>query len=116
MRYLRYAFYGSVAVVLIVIALANRDFVSLRVLPDELASFAGWNAEVSLPLFVVIFGGIVAGLILGFVGEYFREWKLRSMAAVDRRERNRLEKEMDRLRTPEPGSGDEVLAILDKAS
>ena len=115
MRYLRYAFYGTLAVILIVLALANRDAVNLRVLPDELAAFAGWNANISLPLFAVIFGGIVAGLIIGFVGEWFREMKIRNTAAQDRRARSRLEKEVEKLRTPTPGSGDEVLAILDKA-
>lgn len=113
MRYLKYAFLGAVGIILLIVALANRGPVTLRALPDELAGFTGWNYEIALPLFIVILGGIVAGLLIGFVWEWFREHKHRAEAARNRRERQRLEKEVDRLKTPEPGSGDEVLAILD---
>ena len=87
--------------------------VTLNVLPEEVASFAGWNAAITLPLYLVIFGGIVAGLLIGFFWEWLREYKHRAAASHHRRERERLEKEVDRLKTPAPGSGDEVLAILD---
>lgn len=115
MRYVRYAFYGTLGVVLLVIALANRGPVTLHLLPDEIATFAGFNFSVTLPLFVVILGGIVAGLAIGFAAEWLREHKHRAAASEHRRERARLEREVDKLRTPAPGSGDEVLAILDKA-
>lgn len=116
MRYIRYLFLAIVGLVLLIVALANRGSVTLSVLPEELASFAGWNAEISPPIFAVIFASIVAGLLIGFVWEWMREYKHRAAASHHRRERERLEKEVDRLKTPEPGSGDEVLAILDKAS
>ncbi len=113
MRYIKYAFLGVVGIVLLVVALANRGPITLRVLPDELAAFAGWNSEVTLPAYIVILGGIVAGLLIGFVWEWLREHKHRAAAVQNRRERERLEREVSRLKTPEPGSGDEVLAILD---
>ena len=115
MRYVRYAFYGSIGVVLLVVALANRGMVSLQLLPEELAGFAGFNYTVTLPLFLVILGSIVVGLAIGYAAEWLREHKHRAAASEHRRERFRLEREVDRLKTPEPGSGDEVLAILDKA-
>lgn len=113
MRYVRYAFLGVVGIVLLTIAVANRGPVTVQLLPEEFAEFAGWNVAVTLPLFLVIFCGIVAGLVIGFVWEWLREYKHRSVAHQKQREADQLKREVDRLKSPEPGSGDEVLAILD---
>lgn len=115
MRYVRYAFLAIVGLILLTVALANRGPVTVRLLPDELAEFAGTSPEVTLPLFVIIFSGIVAGLLIGFVWEWMREHKHRAAAANHRRERERLEREVGNLRSPE-GTRDDVLAILDEAS
>ena len=66
-RYLRYAFMALLGLCLIIVALANRDTVLLRLLPQEISEFAGVSFTVELPLFVVVFGGIIAGLLIGFV-------------------------------------------------
>ncbi|MDU8942800.1 lipopolysaccharide assembly protein LapA domain-containing protein [Ovoidimarina sediminis] len=116
MRYIRYLFLATVGLILLIVALANRGPVTLTVLPEELAAFAGWNAQVTLPIFAVILASIVVGLLIGFVWEWMREYKHRAAASHHRRERERLEKEVDRLKTPADGSGDDVLALLDKAS
>lgn len=113
MRYIRYAFLILLAVVLLTVALANRDPVTLHVLPGEIATFAGWNSTVSLPLFLVIFGGIVAGVAIGFVWEWLREHKHRAEAASQRRERERLEREVNRLKPETEKQRDDVLAILE---
>ena len=94
-------------------ALANRDPVTLNLLPGELAAFAGTNASVSLPLFVVIFGGIVAGLVIGFVWEWLREHKHRAEAVTQRREREKLEREVTRLKPASERQQDDVLALLE---
>ena len=73
MRYIRYASIAIFGLALVLIALANRNLVTLRVLPDELAGFAALNPTYELPLFVVIFGGIALGLIVGFIWEWIRE-------------------------------------------
>ena len=70
MRYIRYAFLAALAIVLVSIALANRGMVMLQLLPSGLADLAGMNRSIELPLFIVIFGGIVAGLLIGFVWEW----------------------------------------------
>lgn len=116
MRYIRYAFWGVLGLLLLIVATANRGSVTVNVLPDELAGFIGWNYAVALPLFLVIFGGIVAGLFIGFVWEWLREHKHRAAAAEHRRARAKLEREVDRLKEPEPGSGDDVLALLENPS
>ncbi|MHA6325551.1 lipopolysaccharide assembly protein LapA domain-containing protein [Roseivivax sp. CAU 1753] len=115
MRYIRYAFMAAVAIVLIAVALANRGFVTLKLLPADVADLLGVQQTLSLPLFIVIFGGIVVGLILGFVWEWLREHKHRAEAARKQREVKRLERELKRTQTERDQDKDEVLAILDQA-
>lgn len=114
MRYIRYAFLAVLAVCLVTLALANSGPVTLNLLPEELSALTGLGRSLSLPLFVVIFGGIVAGLMIGFVWEWLREHKYRAEAAQQRRERERLEREVVRARKDAAG-GDEVLALLEDA-
>ena len=66
-----------------------------------------------LPLFLVIFGGIVLGLLIGFVWEWFREMKHRSTASSKTREVTRLERELAAMRDATSLPKDDVLAILD---
>jgi len=116
MKYIRYASIAIFALALVLIALANRDTVTLRVLPDELAGFAALNPTYQMPLYVVIFGGILVGLVVGFVWEWIREAGERAAAARQKRELASLRAEVDRLRKKESTERDEVLAALDEAS
>src|SRR6056297_4141889 len=116
MRYIRYASIAVFALALVLIALANRGVVTLRVLPDELSGLAALNPTYDMPLFVVIFGGVLAGLILGFIWEWIREAKERAAAARQAREMQALRAEVRRLKGEKHQGKDEVLAILDEAS
>ena len=116
MRYIRYACIAIFAVALIAVALANRTFVTLKLLPDEIAGWFAVKPSISLPLFAVIFGGIIAGLLVGFVWEWFREHKIRADASRSARENRRLEREIARLKGDASTGEDDVLALLDKAS
>lgn len=118
MRYIRYAFLAILGAVLITIALANRGTVTLTLLPAPLADLLQLNYAVDLPLFVVIFGGIVAGLLIGFVWEWLREHKHRATAARKEREVHDLERKLKREQRKAVASGqqDEVLALLDSKS
>ncbi|MBU2891679.1 LapA family protein [Celeribacter halophilus] len=114
MRYIRYAFLAALAVVLVTVAIANRDVVTLNLLPAELATLSGVTMSVSLPLFVVIFGAIIAGLLIGFVWEWMREYKHRSAASTHKREKEKLAREVSKLKTDKAkNEGDEVLALLE---
>ena len=113
MRYIRYAFLASLAVVLVSVAMANRDAVTLELLPPGLSDLFGLNWSIQLPLFIVVFGGIVAGLVIGFVWEWLREHKHRAEAARRARQAKQLEREVNRLKTEKVGPRDEVLALLD---
>jgi len=116
MRYIRYAFLGTLGIILISLSLANRGMVDLKLMPDELAELIGFNLGITLPLFVVVLGGIAAGLVIGFFWEWLREHKHRREAGQKTREVRNLEREVTRLKGEKHKGKDEVLAILDEAS
>ena len=115
MRFLRYGILAIVALSLVCLALANLSPVTLRLVPEFIASPLGYPAattEITLPLFVVIFGGVIFGVALGYLAEWLRELKYRSEAGRVRREAKRLQKEVDQMKS-ERNQGDDVLALLD---
>jgi len=116
MRYIRYICIALFGLALIAIAVANRASVTLKVLPDEIADLFAVNPSVELPLFVVIFGGILAGILVGFIWEWVREHKFRAEATTKAREVRRLEREVEQLKGKEHEGKDDVLALIDKAS
>jgi len=113
MRYLRYAFLAVLAVGLISLALANREVVSLRLVTDEMAGFTGLNWTITLPLFLIVLGSILTGILIGFIWEWLREHKQRSVAAANRREKERLEREVSKMRDAPAGPKDDILALLE---
>lgn len=113
MRYIRYASIAIFAVALILIALANRVYVPIRMVPEELTGLTALSPAHEVPLFVVIFGGILAGLILGFIWEWIREAGERAAAARQAREMTRLRAEIKRLKAEKHEGSDEVIALLD---
>jgi putative membrane protein len=113
-RYMRYIFLAALGLALLTVALANRAPVVIKALPTDLAAFVGIDWQLELPLFVVIFGGIVAGLLIGFVWEWFREMKHRSTASSKTREVVRLERELAVLKDATSLPKDDILALLDR--
>jgi len=103
----------TVGIGLIFLALANRDPVTLRLLPEELAHLAPILAPVTVPLFLTIFGGIIIGLLIGFFWEWMRERKHRLTARARRREIAKLENQVDGLKREKAGDQDSILALLD---
>ena len=116
MRYIRYFCIAVFAVALISVALANRDIVTLEVLPPEIAGLFAVTPAVQMPLFLVILGAIVAGLLVGFIWEWIREYGERAEKSRLQRENRRLEREVARLKGEKHKGKDEVLAVLDEAS
>ncbi len=110
MRYLRYSFYAVLMVVLVMLALANRQVVTLAVLPEQLSSIL--PVSIQLPMFVVIMLSMLGGLLVGYVLEYFREHKQRREAAVRKREVDILAREVDALKKQAGTQEDDVLALL----
>tara|TARA_R100000687_G_scaffold80285_1_gene75469 strand:- start:39 stop:389 length:351 start_codon:yes stop_codon:yes gene_type:complete len=116
MRYVRYLCIAIFAIALIAVALANRSMVSLKLLPTEVSGWFALNPEIQVPLFIVILGSIIAGLLVGFVWEWIREYGQRAEAARQARETRRLEREVARLKGEKYQDQDGVLALLDQAS
>jgi lipopolysaccharide assembly protein A len=114
-RYLWYLFLALFAIALVTVALANAAPVTLRLLPEAMAGFMGLSWEITLPLFLVVFGGIAVGLLVGFVWEWWREHRYRSEMRAEKRARQRLEREMAQMRTSSR-KGDDVLALLEDGS
>lgn len=114
MRYIRYAFLAALAIVLISVSLANREAVTLRLVPEDMAGLLGLGWSMQMPLFVVVLGGIAAGLVVGFVWEWLREHRHRREASLRAREVAKLENEVVRLKGQKHEGKDEVLAILDE--
>jgi uncharacterized integral membrane protein len=116
MRYIRYAFLAAVAIVLIVVALANREMVTLQLLPADMAGYVGQNFSYQLPQFVIIFLAIVVGLLIGFVWEWMREHKHRVEGRKATRAKEQLERQVKGLKRRSSEGQDDVLALLDDAT
>jgi lipopolysaccharide assembly protein A len=114
LRYLRYLVLAVIAVALVTMALANRDAVLIRLMPEDLAAMLGVNWQMEVPLFLVMFGGIIGGILIGFVWEWAREHKHRVVAKGATKQVSRLERELATMRDATTLPKDDVLAILDK--
>ena len=113
MSILRVLFLGLLAFVLLILALANRDAVTLRLIPEGLSEYLGFGLAVTLPLFVVVFLAIGLGLTIGYVLEWLREHRHRRAAARERAERERLERELAKAER-RGDAGDDVLALVER--
>lgn len=114
MRYVRLFVLGTLAVVLITIALANRQMLTLRLLPAELEGLFGLSWSITLPAFVILVITVLAGVLLGFVWEWVREHRFRAEAQRERRERQKLETKLQKSGVSDR-PGDDVLALLEKS-
>ncbi len=114
MAYVRYAFAAVVALIFVTVAVANRSIIEVKLLPDTLAALVGGNVGIQLPLFLVLGLAIGAGLLLGFVWEWFREHAYRAEAAQLRREKEAMRSELKRVEKVAPQTRkDDVLALVE---
>ncbi|MEI2685666.1 MAG: LapA family protein [Cypionkella sp.] len=114
MRYLQFVLIGAFGIALLLVAMANRAVVTVNLLPPDLAAFLGLTWAMELPLFLVIFGGLASGLLVGFVWEWLREHKHRRVASTKTREVSKLERELAIMRDTHSLPQDDVLALLDQ--
>ncbi|MEQ8368876.1 MAG: lipopolysaccharide assembly protein LapA domain-containing protein [Roseicyclus sp.] len=115
-RYLKYLFLIVVALALVLMAMANRETVLVELIPSELSIWLGIQYSVELPLFVVILGGVVVGLLVGFVWEWLREHRHRVEARTQKRTAKQLEREVQSLKGARRDTQDDILALVDEAS
>ncbi|WP_347403028.1 lipopolysaccharide assembly protein LapA domain-containing protein [Roseicyclus salinarum] len=112
-RAIKYLFLILVAIALTILALANRGPVTLTLLPQELALWSGVDVAIELPLFLVILGGVVTGVLVGFVWEWLREHRYRTAARTNQREAQKLEREVQSLKGRQNEGRDEILALVE---
>ncbi len=110
MRTVKIVVLALILVALVVLALANRDPVTLHLLPADMARVMPLSVQV--PLFVVALCSVVVGMVIGYLIEWLREHKHRRRAAQKTREVQQLNVEVDRLRRNSGKPEDDVLALL----
>ncbi|TFL18734.1 lipopolysaccharide assembly protein LapA domain-containing protein [Jannaschia formosa] len=113
MSFIRYVFLGLLGLILVTLMLANRQIVSLKLIPDELGVTPVVAGGISMPLFLVIFLAIALGLLIGFTWEWLREHKHRAEARSQRAQKERLEKELAKTRA-RSAPEDDVLALVER--
>ncbi|MEO0389280.1 MAG: LapA family protein, partial [Pseudomonadota bacterium] len=96
---------------IVILSLANRETVTVNLLPQGLSDVYVWSMDI--PLYLVSLASILTGLMIGYVLEWLRESKHRRMAVEKRREASQLASEVDKLRKQHLSEEDEVLAILE---
>ena len=92
------------------LALANRELVTLHLLPEGWRGVARYSIQ--LPLFLVGLLSVLVGMVLGYLLEWLREHKHRRRASQKTREAAQLNREVDRLRRQSGKPEDDVLALL----
>lgn len=114
MRFLRLIFVVLLALILVAVALANRETVTLSAFPANFGQYLGGQWSVALPLFLVIFLAFALGMLAGLVWEWLRESHIRREARAQADRAAQLENEVGHLRHRHAAPKDEVLAILDR--
>ncbi|MBM6594115.1 lipopolysaccharide assembly protein LapA domain-containing protein [Microvirga pudoricolor] len=101
-RFLKALILLPIAIVVVLLAVANRDPVTLSLDP-----FSGDVPEIAfqLPLFAVIFAAVMLGVVIGGVAAWLAQGKHRRARRQFRREANHLRHETERLRAQVPAKG-----------
>ena len=94
-RFLKALVLLPVAVVIMLLAVANRAPVTLSLDPFSPEPVF----SVVLPLYAVLFGAVALGVLVGGVGSWLGQGKTRARARYHRREADRLAREAAQLKT-----------------
>lgn len=100
-RFVFYFLLVPLAIVLIVIAVANRHVVTLSFDPFDTVSPA---LSVSVPLFVLLFGVLAIGVLVGGFAAWVRQGRWRRLARTEKVEIDRLKQEANLRRAPQGGA------------
>ncbi|MCJ1899513.1 MULTISPECIES: LapA family protein [Paracoccus] len=115
MRTIRVFFLVILAIVLMLLAAANRQLVTVSLVPEALAQFAGGRWSLTMPAFVALFLAMVFGVLVGLVWEWLRESHLRAESSRRAHDLAQLQREVGDLRRTHAAPRDDVLAILDES-
>lgn len=112
MRFLYKALLSAGGLVLIIVCLANKEIITFNIMPIESDFFFLKPFFVKVPLFFIIIFFTFVGVVLGVLGEWFREKKYRRIAKLDRKEVKILKNELVLARKENENEKDDVLALL----
>ncbi len=112
MRFIKLVFLTIILIGIVLVAVANREMVTLQLLPDQLVPMVNFPTEITLPLFVILLGAVGIGLLVGYILEWLRERKHRRAVGQSKRQVSRLESEVEALRKKTGEGQDDVLALL----
>lgn len=115
LRFINTLILGLLLLVLVGLALANRDIVTLEAIPSSLAGWIGVDWTIRLPLFLVILLAVLLGLVIGLVWEWLRESAQRAEHSRTQHQLNRTQQELCDLKSEAAPqrSRDDILALLD---
>jgi uncharacterized integral membrane protein len=111
-RFLKALVLLPVAILVVLLAVANRGPVTVSLDP-----FSGGVPEFSftLPLFALVFLAVMAGVVIGGIAAWLAQGKNRRARRQSRREVNSLRHETERLRSQAP-SGTNLPAVSSSRS
>lgn len=115
MRAIRLIFFVVLAIVLILVATANRDPITVGLMPRGIAEFTGRDWTLTMPGFLALFLAMVFGVLVGLIWEWLREAHLRAESKSRAQDLARLQREVGDLRRTHAAPKDDVLAILEDA-
>lgn len=114
MRYVKYLFLALVAVAAVILAIANRGPVTLRLLPEGVSLPGVTDAlptQVTLPIYIAMFAAVFLGLLIGLVLELLRESEHRRAERRYKKEAQRLDAERKRLKAKAGEEDDDILGL-----
>ncbi len=91
-----------VGIIIITMALANRQWVDLS-LPPELG-----YAPLPVPLFALLFATLLLGMFLGGLITWLKQGKHRKLARANKMEANKMSVEAEKQKTRAEGMADEI--------
>ncbi len=112
MRFIKQVLLTIILIAIAIMAVANRQLVTLQLVPEPLEGLLPIGNQYTLPLFVVLIAAVVLGMFIGYLVEYLRERKHRRTATRSQREVSKLEGEVAKLKKKAGEEDDDILALL----
>ncbi|CAN1487203.1 Lipopolysaccharide assembly protein A domain containing protein [Rhabdaerophilaceae bacterium] len=107
MRFLKLLLLLPIAAVLVLLAVANRQVVSLVLDPFTRGPDA---MSITLPLFMLAFAILAVGVVLGYCAAWFAQGQYRKAARTYKRECEALSSEREQLRAALPATATALLS------
>ncbi|WP_341862642.1 LapA family protein [Gymnodinialimonas sp. 57CJ19] len=115
LRFIKLLFLALVLLALVFLFFANRETVTLNLMPQGIADALSIRNAWNVSLFVVVAAALLVGIVVGFILEWLREHRFRAEARTQRRKAKELEREVVAVKGRKSESQDDVLAILEDA-